>query len=45
MGDAKLVDSMLCDGLIDAFHDYHMGITGNKIYSILGIRQVCVNSK
>jgi len=29
MGDAKLVDSMMLDGLIDAFHGYHMGITGN----------------
>ena len=31
MGDAKLVDSMMLDGLIDAFHGYHMGITGNSI--------------
>ena len=30
MGDVKLVDSMMLDGLIDAFHDYHMGITGKK---------------
>ena len=30
MGDVKLVDSMMLDGLIDAFHDYHMGITGTK---------------
>ncbi|XP_033723823.1 acetyl-CoA acetyltransferase, cytosolic isoform X2 [Tursiops truncatus] len=28
MGDAPLADSVLCDGLIDAFHSYHMGITG-----------------
>ena len=30
MGDVKLVDSMMQDGLIDAFHDYHMGITGEE---------------
>lgn len=31
MGDVKLVDSMMSDGLIDAFHGYHMGITGKSI--------------
>ena len=33
MGDVKLVDSMMLDGLIDAFHGYHMGITGKSIKS------------
>jgi len=28
MGDASLQDSMVADGLTDAFHGYHMGITG-----------------
>ena len=28
MGDAALQDSMVADGLTDAFHGYHMGITG-----------------
>ncbi|RXN06255.1 kinesin KIF25 [Labeo rohita] len=28
MGDATLQDSILTDGLIDAFYSYHMGITG-----------------
>lgn len=28
MGDAPLQDSMVSDGLTDAFHHYHMGITG-----------------
>lgn len=28
MGETPLVDSILCDGLTDAFHKYHMGITG-----------------
>ncbi|CAH3036009.1 unnamed protein product, partial [Porites evermanni] len=31
MGDVKLVDSMMLDGLIDAFHDYHMGITAENV--------------
>ncbi|XP_020622030.1 uncharacterized protein LOC110059646 [Orbicella faveolata] len=31
MGDAKLVDSMMLDGLIDAFHGYHMGITAENV--------------
>ena len=37
MGDWKLRDSMIVDGLTDAFHDYHMGITAENIadrYSI-----------
>lgn len=33
MGDAKLVDTMMLDGLIDAFNNYHMGITGKNISS------------
>lgn len=28
MGDVPLQDSMVADGLTDAFHGYHMGITG-----------------
>jgi len=28
MGDASLQDSIVADGLTDAFHGYHMGITG-----------------
>lgn len=31
MGDFKMVDTMLMDGLIDAFHGYHMGITAENI--------------
>jgi acetyl-CoA C-acetyltransferase len=33
MGDVKFVDSMLKDGLIDAFHGYHMGVTAENIAS------------
>ena len=31
MGDLKLVDTMISDGLIDAFHHYHMGQTAENI--------------
>ena len=31
MGEMKLVDTMLQDGLIDAFHGYHMGSTAENI--------------
>lgn len=31
MGDGKVVDTMLKDGLMDAFGDYHMGITAENI--------------
>ncbi|MDR2300517.1 MAG: acetyl-CoA C-acetyltransferase [Deltaproteobacteria bacterium] len=31
MGDAKLIDEMIRDGLWDAFNDYHMGITAENV--------------
>ena len=31
MGDFKLMDTMLKDGLIDAFHGYHMGNTAENV--------------
>ncbi len=31
MGDTKVIDTMLHDGLVDAFHDYHMGVTAENI--------------
>ena len=31
MGDLKMVDTMLKDGLIDAFHGYHMGNTAENV--------------
>ncbi len=31
MGDWKLLDTMIVDGLWDAFNDYHMGITAENI--------------
>jgi len=33
MGDLALVDTMLRDGLLDAFHGYHMGQTAENIAS------------
>ena len=37
MGDTELVDTMLKDGLHDAFHGYHMGITAENIAEKWGI--------
>ncbi|MDC0472850.1 acetyl-CoA C-acetyltransferase [Pelagibacteraceae bacterium] len=31
LGDAKIVDTMIKDGLWDAFHNYHMGITAENV--------------
>ena len=31
MGDGKLIDTMVKDGLWDAFNDYHMGITAENV--------------
>ncbi|MFO1135873.1 MAG: acetyl-CoA C-acetyltransferase [Rhodoblastus sp.] len=31
MGDIKFMDSMLRDGLFDAFHGYHMGVTAENV--------------
>lgn len=36
MGDWKMVDSMIVDGLWDAFNDYHMGITTENIVDKYG---------
>ena len=30
MGNTELIDTMLYDGLTDAFNNIHMGITGKK---------------
>ncbi|MDR0570245.1 MAG: acetyl-CoA C-acetyltransferase [Clostridiales Family XIII bacterium] len=37
MGDAKLVDIMVNDGLTDAFNRYHMGITAENICEQWGL--------
>jgi acetyl-CoA C-acetyltransferase len=31
MGDAKVVDSMIRDGLWEVYNDYHMGMTGENV--------------
>jgi acetyl-CoA C-acetyltransferase len=31
LGNAELIDTMIKDGLWDAFHDYHMGITAENV--------------
>ncbi|XP_042359862.1 acetyl-CoA acetyltransferase, cytosolic [Plectropomus leopardus] len=37
MGDASLQDSMVADGLTDAFHSYHMGITAENVAKQWGV--------
>ncbi|HYN08509.1 MAG TPA: acetyl-CoA C-acetyltransferase [Vicinamibacterales bacterium] len=44
MGDATIVDSMIHDGLWDAFHDIHMGLTGEVVsekYRVTREQQDC----
>ena len=31
LGDAEIIDTMIKDGLWDAFHGYHMGITAENV--------------
>ena len=37
MGHAQVIDTMICDGLWDAFNDYHMGITAENLVDQYGI--------
>lgn len=37
MGDGKLVDEMIKDGLWDAFNNYHMGITAENVAEKFGV--------
>src|SRR6266568_4545875 len=37
LGDAKIVDSMVRDGLWDIYNDYHMGMTGENVAGKYGI--------
>lgn len=37
MGDAKLIDSMIVDGLWDVYNDYHMGVTAENVAKQYGI--------
>ena len=31
LGDTEMIDTMIKDGLWDAFHDYHMGVTAENV--------------
>jgi len=37
MGDAKLIDSMIVDGLWDAYNNYHMGVTAENVAAKYGV--------
>jgi acetyl-CoA C-acetyltransferase len=37
LGDGKLIDSMIHDGLWDKFEDFHMGVTGELVAEKYGI--------
>jgi acetyl-CoA C-acetyltransferase len=37
LGDGKLIDSMIHDGLWDAYEDFHMGMTGELVAEKYGI--------
>jgi acetyl-CoA C-acetyltransferase len=37
MGDAKLVDSMIVDGLWDAYNQFHMGVTAENVAKKYGV--------
>ncbi|MEI7969495.1 MAG: acetyl-CoA C-acetyltransferase [Betaproteobacteria bacterium] len=39
MGDTKLVDSMVVDGLWDVYNQYHMGITAENVAKQWGVRR------
>ena len=43
MGNAQLVDTMVYDGLTDAYNQYHMGITAENIAA--GILKSAATSK
>ena len=37
MGEAKLVDSMIVDGLWDVYNQYHMGVTAENVAAKFGV--------
>ena len=42
LGDAEIIDTMIRDGLWDAFHGYHMGVTAENVaekFQILRVEQ------
>jgi acetyl-CoA C-acetyltransferase len=40
MGDAKLVDTMIVDGLWDVYNQYHMGVTAENVAKKFGISRL-----
>jgi acetyl-CoA C-acetyltransferase len=36
-GDARLLDAMISDGLWDAYNQYHMGVTGERVAEKYGV--------
>lgn len=40
MGDAKLIDSMIVDGLWDVYNNYHMGTTAENVAKAYGISRL-----
>lgn len=39
MGDAKVIDTMVHDGLTDAYNNYHMGITAENVVEQWGLNR------
>ncbi|MGD0478087.1 MAG: acetyl-CoA C-acetyltransferase [Nitrososphaerales archaeon] len=37
LGDARVLDAMILDGLWEVYHDYHMGMTGENVAKRYGI--------
>ena len=37
MGDAKLIDTMVVDGLWDVYNNYHMGVTAENVATKFGV--------
>ena len=37
MGDAKLIDTMVVDGLWDVYNNYHMGVTAENVAAKFGV--------
>src|SRR4029450_13572715 len=44
MGDAKIIDSMIVDGLWDVFNQYHMGTTAENVAKAFGIDRAAPDS-
>ena len=45
MGDGKLTDTMITDGLWDVYNDYHMGVTAENVAKQYGITRATSSSR